>query len=148
MVLLDINFVQVMVLNDDLYLDFINLLFLFNFYGIVYNLVYINNNGNILFVVLYFIFIFNLFLDVFYNMIVFFWGDVDICLVVDLLGNMVFVGMVWYKIMLMVMIVKWEQVGYFSMYVDKINMFQLIIIDGIDLFILFGNNVVFCYGDM
>jgi PKD repeat protein len=46
------------------------------------------------------------------------------------------------------MIVRWQSVGYFNTYADKLNDFQLIITDGSDPILPNGNNVNFCYGDM
>jgi hypothetical protein len=69
-----------------------------------------------------------------------FWADVDTR---DSAS-----GLVYYQITATHMIVKWENVGYYSMMSDKVNTFQLIITDGTDTLLPAGTNVSFCYGDM
>jgi hypothetical protein len=126
--------------NDDQSSDTIHLPFSFNYYGINYNSLFINNNGNISFTAPYYTFTADSFPSTSYNMIAPFWGDVDTR---DSMS-----GLVYYKITPSSMIVKWENVGYFSMMSDKMNTFQLIITDGTDPILPAGDNVAFCYGDM
>lgn len=126
--------------NDDLSSPLITLPFNFNFYGVMNNQLYINNNGNISFVSPYGTFTANPFPDPSYNMVAPFWGDVDTRDSVS--------GLVYYKITPTAMIVKWENVGYYSMHSDKLSSFQLIITDGTDTLLPAGSNVGFCYGDM
>ena len=126
--------------NDDDYTNKIGIPFSFNFYGVSYDSLYINNNGNISFLSPYYTFTANSFPDSINNMIAAFWGDVDTR---DSLS-----GMVYYKITPTAMIIKWEQVGYFNIHSDKLNTFQLTISNGLDPMIPDGNNVSFCYGDM
>ncbi|MGZ4035398.1 MAG: nidogen-like domain-containing protein [Bacteroidia bacterium] len=126
--------------NDDFSSDTIHLPFSFNFYGISYNALFINNNGNVSFTAPYYTFTSDSFPSTSYNMIAPFWGDVDTR---DSAS-----GLVYYKITPTAMIVKWENVGYYSMMSDKMNTFQLIITDGTDPILPSGNNVAFCYGDM
>lgn len=126
--------------NDDGYTNAIGLPFSFNLYGVSYDSVFINNNGNISFNAPYSTFTANPFPDSTFNMIAPFWGDVDTR---DTLS-----GLVYYKITPTAMIVKWENVGYYSMMSDKLNTFQLIITDGTDPILPAGTNVSFCYGDM
>lgn len=126
--------------NDDDYTNKIGIPFSFNFYGVNYDSLYINNNGNISFLSPYYEFTANPFPDSINNMIAAFWGDVDTR---DPLS-----GMVYYKITPTSMIIKWEHVGYFNVHSDKTNTFQLTISNGLDPIIPDGNNVSFCYGDM
>lgn len=126
--------------NDDGYTDLIGLPFSFNFYGVNYDSLYINNNGNISFLNPYYEYTPDSFPTYLYNMIAAFWGDVD--------TRNSMSGLVYYKITPTALIVKWENVGYYNMYSDKLNTFQLIITDGTDSLLPAGNNVGFCYGDM
>ena len=126
--------------NDDGSTQSIALPFSFNFYGMNYNSLYINNNGNISFLAPYMTFTANPFPDSTYNMIAPFWGDVDTR---DSLS-----GLVYYKITPTAMIIKWENVGYYNIHSDLRNTFQLIITNGADTVVPNGNNVSFCYGDM
>lgn len=137
---LDSTFLLAMPPNDDWYSNTIAIPFNFNFYGVAYNSLYINNNGNISFGTPYSTFTANPFPDPTYQMVAPFWGDVDTR---DSLG-----GNVYYSITATHMIVKWEAVGYYSMHSDKVNTFQLIITDGTDPILPSGTNVGFCYGDM
>ncbi len=148
MVPLDSTFTLAMQPNDDGSSALINLPFNFDYYGNMYNSLYINNNGNISFLAPYITFTPNPFPDASYNMIAPFWADVDTRLGSDTLGNPVSGGEVWYKITPNYMIVKWEQVGYFATHTDLLSTFQLIISDGTDPIIGAGGNVAYCYGDM
>jgi gliding motility-associated-like protein len=114
----------------------------FNFclYGTNYTQLYINNNGNVSFGAPYFTFSSAPFPDPSYVMVAPFWGDVDTRAAAS--------GLVYYKITPTYMIVKWENVGYYSNHTDKKNTFQLIITDGTDPILPGGNNIAFCYGDM
>lgn len=131
--------------NDDGSSTLIPLGFNFCFYGTTYNSCYINNNGNITFNDALFSFSAGGFpagnpvnLDTI--MIAPFWGDVD----TRNAGS----GLVYYKKTPTALIVKWDNVGYYSSMADKKNDFQLIITDGTDPILPNGNNVAFCYGDM
>jgi gliding motility-associated-like protein len=126
--------------NDDGSTPLITLPFNFCFYGQTQINCYINNNGNISFGTPYSIFTANGFPDQTFTMIAPFWADVDTR------GNGS--GYVYYKVTSSYMIVRWNGVGYFNRYTDKLNDFQLIITDGIDPILPAGNNVSFCYGDM
>ncbi len=126
--------------NDDSYSNPIALPFNFCFYGQNQNNCYINNNGNISFGAPYFTFTANAFPDPSFIMIAPFWADVD----TRGTGS----GLVYYKITPTAMIVRWQTVGYYASYDDKLNDFQLIITDGTDPILPPGNNVSFCYGDM
>ena len=130
---------------DDAFTPSKNLPFPFIFYGTTYTSCFININGNISFVNGNSSFSAGGFpagnasnLDTI--MIAPFWGDVD----TRDLGS----GLVYYKIAPTYMIVKWENVGYFSQHSDKKSTFQLIISNGTDPIIPNGNNIAFCYGDM
>lgn len=131
--------------NDDSYSSQIPLGFNFCFYGTTYTSCYINNNGNITFVDGLASFSAGGFpagnatnLDTI--MIAPFWGDVD----TRNAGS----GLVYYKKTPTSLIVKWNNVGYYSSAADKLNDFQLIITDGNDPILPVGKNVAFCYGDM
>lgn len=126
--------------NDDGSTALINLPFNFCFYGQNQNQVYINNNGNISFGAPYSTFSANSFPDPNFIMIAPFWADVDTRNTAS--------GLVYYKVTSTYMVVRWEAVGYFNNYADKVNDFQLIITNGTDPILPSGNNVNFCYGDM
>ncbi len=126
--------------NDDGSSASISFPFNFCFYGVNRTDCYINNNGNISFDAAYGTFTANSFPDPNFIMIAPFWGDVDTR---DPLS-----GLVYYKITPTYMVVRWQTVGYFNAYSDKLNDFQLIITNGSDPILPMGNNVSFCYGDM
>ncbi len=126
--------------NDDASTAIKTIPFNFCLYGTSYNQLYINNNGNITFDVAYSTFSAVGFPSSSYVMVAPFWADVDTRDATS--------GLVYYKITPTYMIVQWKNVGYFSMQVDKINTFQLIITDGTDPILPSGNNIAFCYGDM
>ena len=137
---LDTTFTVAMARNDDGSTGLINIPFTFNFYGTNYTSLYINNNGNISFATPYGTFSSSPFPTATFEMIAPFWADVDTR---DSAS-----GLVYYKITPTSLIVKWENVGYYSMMSDKLNTFQLIITDGTDPILPSGDNAAFCYGDM
>lgn len=121
--------------------------FNFCFYGTTYNSVYINNNGNISFGNSIASFSAGGFPAGSTSstandtiMIAPFWADVDTRDNVS--------GLVYYKITPTYMIVKWDNVGYYSNHSDLLNEFQIIITDGNDPILPDGNNVALCYGEM
>ena len=126
--------------NDDASTNAKLLPFSFCLFGATYNSVYINNNGNVSFGSSYSTFSASPFPSASYVMVAPFWADVDTRNPAS--------GVVHYKITNDYMIVKWENVGYYSNYADKLNTFQLIISNGNDTLIPNNNNVAFCYGDM
>lgn len=126
--------------NDDGSSPNITLPFNFCFYGQNMNSAYINNNGNISFGASYGTFTSNPFPDPTFIMVAPFWADVD----TRGAGS----GVVYYKLTPTYLIVRWQTVGYYALYDDKLNDFQLIITDGSDPILPAGNNVSFCYGDM
>ena len=126
--------------NDDGSTAQIPLPFQFCFYGQNVNSLYINNNGNVSFGASYGTFTANSFPDPTFIMVAPFWADVD----TRAAGS----GVVYYKLTPTYLIVRWQTVGYYSMYDDKLNDFQLILTDGSDPILPAGNNVSFCYGDM
>lgn len=138
MIPLDGTFTTTLAPNDDLSTGSITLPFTFNLYGVNYTSLYINNNGNVSFGTPYGTFSSLPFPDSTYVMIAPFWGDVDTRAA----------GSVHHKVTPTHIIVKWESVGYYSLYTDKLNTFQLILTDGTDTLLPAGNNVGFCYGDM
>jgi len=146
---LDSTFTLAMLPNDDGSSALINLPFDFNFYGDLYNSLYINNNGNISFGSPYMTWTSFSFPDSTYNMIAPFWADVDTRGGMDSLGNYLGNGgAVWYKVTPTALIVNWNQVGYFNMHTDLVSTFQLIISNGADSLVSAGGNVSFCYDDM
>lgn len=126
--------------NDDGSTGVIPLPFNFCFYGQSQTSCFINNNGNISFGASYATFSAVGFPSNQFSMVAPFWADVD----TRGTGS----GLVYYKVTPTALIVRWQTVGYFSSYFDKLNDFQLIITDGVDPLIPGGNNVSFCYGDM
>lgn len=116
--------------------------FQFYLYGTLYNTVYININGNVSFGQYYGTFSSTGFPFNGYTMVAPFWADVD--LRGPGFGN----NIVQFKVTPTAMYVNWTNVGYFNQMTDKVNSFQLIITDGIDPAVSFGNNVSFCYKDM
>lgn len=125
--------------NDDGSTPLINIPFNFCLYGTQYNSLYINNNGNISFGTPYGTFTSTPFPDTNFIMVAPFWGDVDTRNPAS--------GLVYYKITPTHMIIRWNNVGYYNSYADKLNDFQLIITNGNDPIVPSGN-VMFCYGDM
>ena len=128
--------------NDDGSSPKIGIPFTFNYYGVNYDSLYINNNGNVSFSNPYYNFTPYGFPDSTFNMIAAFWGDVDTR------DSSTLSGLVYYKITPTALIVKWEHVGYYTYHNDKLNTFQLILTDGTDPLLPAGDNVGFCYGDM
>jgi gliding motility-associated-like protein len=126
--------------NDDGSTLSIPLGFNFCFYGTTYNSVFINNNGNISFGASYATFSASGFPNANFVMVAPFWGDVDTRNLAS--------GLPYFKKTATALIVKWDHVGYYNSYADKVNDFQLIITDGSDPILPNGNNVAFCYGDM
>ena len=126
--------------NDDGSSASIPLGFNFCFYGTTYSSLFINNNGNVSFGTSYSSFSSNPFPDPSFVMIAPFWGDVDTRGVAS--------GLVYFKKTATALIVKWNNVGYYSSMTDKLNDFQLILTDGSDPLLPNGNNIAFCYGDI
>lgn len=126
--------------NDDGSTNEIQLPFTFCLYGDNYNSVFINNNGNVSFGASYATFSASAFPTNDFVMVAPFWADVDTRNLTS--------GLVYFKITPTALIVRWQNVGYFSSQADKINDFQLVITDGIDPLLPPGSNVSFCYGDM
>jgi gliding motility-associated-like protein len=126
--------------NDDGSTNAISIPFNFCFYNTNYSSVYINNNGNITFQTGSPVFSSTGFPNNTDIMIAPFWSDVD----TRDPGS----GLVHYKVTPTYMIIKWEAVGYYSMHVDKLCTFQLIITDGNDPILPGGKNIAFCYGNM
>ncbi|MFM2286293.1 MAG: hypothetical protein RLZZ543_1790 [Bacteroidota bacterium] len=125
--------------NDDGSTDTIQLPFEYCLYGDTYTSCFINNNGNISFNEQVGGFSSAAFPNT-YVMVAPFWADVDTRGAAS--------GLVYYKITEHYMVVIWDNVGYFSSQTDKRNSFQLIISDGTDPIVPFGNNTAFCYSDM
>jgi len=126
--------------NDDGSSPAINLPFTFCFYGQIMTTAFINNNGNISFGSAFGTFSSFSFPSTQYSMIAPFWADIDTRAMTS--------GLVYYKVTPTYMIVRWQNVGYYSMHTDKVNDFQLIISNGNDPILPPGSNCAFCYGDM
>jgi hypothetical protein len=125
--------------NDDGSSPMIQLPFSFCMFDQTLTNVYINNNGNITFNFAFGGFVTPVFPYVF-NMIAPFFADVD--------TRNASSGIVYYKLTPSFLIVRWNEVGYNVMNVDKLNTFQLIISDGVDPIIPGGKTISLCYGDM
>lgn len=124
--------------NDDWSSSLINLPFEFNLYGTIYESCYINNNGNVSFLLPHSTFNASGFPVMSFRMVAPFWGDVDTRAV----------GTVKYKVTNNALYVNWAGVGYYPAMSDKLNTFQLIISDGTNTDVGVGSNVSFCYKEM
>lgn len=126
--------------NDDGSDTLLSIPFTFCLYGTNYTSLYINNNGNVSFGSSYTTFSSNPFPDPTFVMVAPFWADVD----TRNPGS----GLVYYKITPTYAIIKWDGVARYDSTSDLLNTFQVIITDGNDPVLPFGNNISFCYGDM
>lgn len=126
--------------NDDWCTPVISIPFNFCFYGLTYNELFINNNGNISFDTAYSTFSADSFPSANFKMIAPFWADIDTR---DTSG-----GIVYYKLTNTALIVQWDNVGYFGAIYSLKNTFQVIITDGNDPIINVGSNVSFCFKEM
>ena len=137
----DASFSVALPRSDDGSTTAITIPFAFNFYGTNYTQLYINNNGNVTFTTAFSTYTGTSFPSASLPpTIAPFWSDVD--------TRNVGSGLVYYKITPTAIIIKWDSVGYFSYYIDKLNTFQMVITDGTDPLLPAGDNVGFCYGDM
>jgi len=116
----------------------ISLPFNFNFYGVNYDSVWVNNNGNVSFVTPYGMYSSVAFPNNQNAMIAPFWASVSTIAA----GS----GAVYYKRTPTHIIIKWDSVGYYHTHIDKLNTFQLILTNGSDSILPAGYNVEFCYG--
>jgi len=114
--------------------------FTFDLYSDTYTSLFINTNGNVTFNAAFITFTPVGFPNQLTNMVAPFWADIDL----RGAGN----GTVKYKITPTAIYINWENVGYYSQHIDKLNTFQLILTDGTDPVIGVGNNASFCYKDM
>jgi gliding motility-associated-like protein len=126
--------------NDDGSSPAITLPFVFCFYGQIQTQCYINNNGNVSFGSSYGAFSAATFPSTAYVMIAPFWADIDTR---NLLS-----GVVYYQLTATHLIVRWNNVGYYSQHANLVNDFQLVITDGTDPILPAGANVGMSYGDM
>ncbi|MFN3875614.1 MAG: nidogen-like domain-containing protein, partial [Flavobacteriales bacterium] len=120
----------------------VSLPFAFQLYGSLFNQAYININGNLSFGQPYATFSPAGFPVNNFPMVAPFWADVD------LRGPGANNNIVRYKVTPTALYVNWINVGYYSMQVDKLNSFQVIITNGTDPIAPNGANVSFCYRDM
>ncbi len=116
--------------------------FNFDFYGQLYNTVYINTNGNITMVDCLTSFTATGFPQTNDVIVGAFWADVD------LNGIGVNINRVQYKVTPTALYVNWTNVGYYPSETDLLNTFQIIITDGMDPVVANGGNTSFCYKDM
>ena len=126
--------------SDDGSTNIITLPFTFDFYGISYTTVYVNNNGNISFGTPFTTYSSVSFPINDYPMVAPFWADVD--------TRNLSSGLVYYKLEQHRFTVIWNEVGYYNKKVDKKNTFEVIVTDGLDTTIGIGNNVALSFGDM
>lgn len=126
--------------NDDASSPAIPLPFTFCFYGQNWNSVYINNNGNISFGAPYGTFSASGFPSNMFVMIAGFWGDVDTRAAAS--------GVVYYQMTPTHLVIRWNNVGYYSQHTNLLNDFQVVITDGTDPILPPGTNVALSYGDM
>ncbi len=127
--------------NDDDSTDAIPLPFTFDLYGDQYTSVFINNNGNISFGTPFSTFSASPFPINGFPMVAPFWADVDTRNLAS--------GLVYFKVIAnRTLVVTWDNVGYYSSQVDKVNTFQLAVSNGTDPTIGLGLNAAFSYGDM
>ena len=125
--------------NDDGSSAAIKLPFLFTLYGDSYDIIYVNNNGNISMGEAYSQYSSTGFPSTF-RMVAPFWAYVD--------TRHPNSGLVYYKVEPTRLTVIWDHVGYYNTQADLRNTFKLVITNGADPFLGGGNNVAFYYGDM
>lgn len=135
----DESFQLAMPPNDDASSSEIELGFEFTFFGYAYDSVFINNNGNLTFDESFGGFIPAAFPNAARKIIAPFWADVD---------TRPDHGNVWYKLESNVLIVVWEEVGYFDHRGEKRNTFEVAISDGTNTVMGEGVTIAFCYGEM
>ena len=129
---------------DDNSSGLIPLPFDFNFYGTIYNGLYVNNNGNVSFVGPYGAFSSLAYPNAEFVMIAPFWGDVDTGSEFNVIGEVVYcINDQNTRI-----VITWSNVGYFNEEGGLRNTFQLILTNGFDPLLGAGNNVAFVYQDM
>ncbi|MCL4281924.1 MAG: gliding motility-associated C-terminal domain-containing protein [Flavobacteriales bacterium] len=135
----DSTYSLAMLPNDDFSSPEITLPFQFNLYGDLYSTCFVNNNGNVSFLLPHPTYSAFSFPVPSFRMVAAFWGDVD-----TRNGG----GTVRYKLTGNALYVNWTDVGYFSEQTDKRNTFQLIISDGTNTDVGIGQTVSFCYKQM
>lgn len=115
----------------------IHLPFNFCFYGVFYDTVFMNNNGNISFEAPNSVYNPYIFPSDINKIIAGFWADFDFNNCGKMYSNVTNTSATF----------TWENVGYFDGQCDKFNTFQIIITDGNDPLVQNGN-VALHYGDM
>lgn len=128
--------------GDDNSSSQITLPFNFTLYGVNYNRLFVNNNGNITFNAAYGEFSSSGFPSASVPpMVAPFWGDVD--------TRPAAAGQCWYKLIgTNTFVVTWVNVGYFNSQTNLLNTFQVVISDGTNPLLGPGNNCVFSYDTM
>ncbi|MEL6906854.1 MAG: nidogen-like domain-containing protein, partial [Planctomycetota bacterium] len=121
----------------------------FDFYGTLWQDLWVNNNGNVSLGTQFAAFSSSGFPVSGFPMVAAFWGDVD-----TRAGDGTD-GAVWYREWSTAagdsvnrLVVTWDRVAFYDENTSKLNTFQIIITDGNDPLIGLGNNVCFCYDDM
>lgn len=125
--------------NDDGSFGPLQLPFDFDLYGVRYNQVWINTNGNLTFTGAVSQYVASGF-PIGVPMVAAYWADID----TRGFGS----GEIHYKLNATNLIVTWDSVGYFSQGYDKLNTFQIIIGAQGDSLLGPGNNVKFNYADV
>ncbi|NBX37707.1 MAG: hypothetical protein EBR10_10890, partial [Planctomycetes bacterium] len=133
--------------NDDGSTNLITLPFEVNFFGDSFSGLYINNNGNVTFGSSSGSFSSTGFPTNGIKMIAAFWADVDTRPAAS--------GRVWRKSLdtntdgtLDTFVVTWDNVGYYSNQIDKLNTFQIILTDGTNQSIGLGARAAFSFDNM
>lgn len=134
----DASYTTVLSGVDDATTGEIALPFTFCLYGVNYNSMFINSNGNITFGASSTAFTSIGMPNATSTMIAPFWADVDTR------G----IGDVRYKLNPTHAIITWNNVGYYNSQTNLTNTFQLVITNGSDPILSAGNNVRFAYQDM
>ncbi len=137
---------------DDVINVVAHLPFSFNFYGELFDSLYVNMNGNVSFGQQYIWYPGGSFANDFpfspEKVLAPFYGDVDTRDTLDTIPTSYLHGRLLYKVTPHAFYLNWDDVGYYGYQGDLRNSFQLILTDGTDPAVPDGGNVSFCYKDM